>query len=168
MGLGQAEVGYLYVAVLAYENIRRLDITMYNALLMGVFDSPADFIDECEGDFMGYEFRRVDELFQTLAIDILHGDVIDAFSFAITNDIDDILMLEIRRGPCLPFKPGNEILILGKVAMQYLDGYGPAGRDLLGLINGRHTARGDKFFDFIVFNRTVYHFSNAIIQIFRI
>ena len=78
-----------------------------------------------------------------LALDVLHDDEVAAGVDAGVVDLDDVGVDELGDGERLAAEPGDELLVVGEVLGQHLDGDRPLEHPVGGLVDGRHAAAAE-------------------------
>ncbi len=117
--LGQAEVEDFNLAAFGDENVGGLHIAMDYALGMGCFERLGDLDCQRQKAASG-ERAGFDEMFQSLAVEILHRDEGSASLFADVIDRANIAMVERACGARLTLESNNGGGIGGKIFREKL------------------------------------------------
>ena len=157
---GDAEVAQLDVAFFGDEHVLRRDVTMDESHLLPFEVVFAMRVVERRGDLRSDEEREVDrnrliaflrflqDRLQIRTVDVLHGDVVRVLDLAEVVDMDDVVVIELRGELRFIDEHLDEVLIVGEVRKDLLDGH-----DLLKTFHAaharfphfRHATRGDFF-----------------------
>jgi len=138
--LGQAEVGHPHLALGVEHEIRRLDVPMYDAGVMGCPQGAAHLLQDLEGP-LGLEGPlAAQDGVEALAVDVLHGEVVGAIGKARIVGLDDVGVAEPGGGSGLADEPVDEFLVLGEPLGEDLERDQAIHGDLPGLEHGTHAA----------------------------
>src|ERR1044072_159759 len=134
--LHQTEVEHFDVTALADDNVRWLDVAMYDALLVCFSQSFRDRRDDLDGASQRQTF--VEHIAQRLAFHILHHDKrLARRRFALIVTHSDVGMIERGNSTCLTNEAGAVVMI-GRGEKLYGDA--TCEVQILSQINGAHTA----------------------------
>ena len=141
--LGDAEVGQLEDAIVADEDVRRLEIAMDDAVIVDMLEGRADL----EGDVDGVAPRElaahVDEVVEPASLDELHGVPVMPVLVAGVVELDDVRMRELGERLDLAFEALEEAGVLGEIGGEDLEGGLSAGDEFLGEMDASHAAAPD-------------------------
>ena len=110
--LGNAEVGQHRAAIFAEQNVLRLDVAVDDAAMVGVVQGAGD----SPGDGQSVLGRQTgaDALLQSIARQILHGQVVGALVGSDIVDGDDVRVAELRDDAAFMQKALGEFIISGE------------------------------------------------------
>ena len=91
---GDAEIGDLDGAVRQQHNVLRLDVTVYDALVVGMLERPQDLDREVDRFLPLDVLLLLDVFLKGDAVDVLHDDILQARAKADIVHLDDVGMGE--------------------------------------------------------------------------
>ena len=162
---GDAEVGYLHAAVPQHHHVLGLDIPVDDAPAVGVAEAPHDLCNEVQRLPPVQLPPLLHVLLQRDAVDQLHDDILDIAALGHVVHRYDVGVRQL--GDCLGFcvEPAAEVLVLGQVALENLDGHQAVQPVALGLVHNRHAPGADTLQNLIA---VVQHFSNIRVLVFHV
>jgi len=153
--LGDAEVHHEGIAVIVEHHVRRLDVAVDHALVVGVVQRTPHLAQQT-GDFA----QRWQELAgagalchalgQRAAGQQPHNQVADVLLRAIVEDGDDVGMFERGGSLRLTGEALDVAGLLGQSSGHHLDGDVPLEAALIGAIDGPHAAHAQQFAQFVL------------------
>ena len=145
--LGQTEVCKLHHPVSGDHDVLRLDVAVDDPTAVRVSQGVADLGRDLEGPWNVQLFVKLENLFQVFSVHVLHDEVKDALVFANIIDVDDVSVVELRRGARFLDEAADERGVAGKVLGKDLYCHGPPQVELLCLVDHSHAAFRDLFDD---------------------
>ena len=121
MRAGDPEVGDVDPAVAADEDVRRLDVAVDDAAVVGDLEGAGDVGGDAGGLARGEGPVLAQDRGEVLALDELHDDVRARRVFAEVEHGDDVRVAERRRGPRLVAEAREEVGVLAELGPQELD-----------------------------------------------
>ena len=118
-----------------------LEVAVDDAAAVGEAGGPQDLHDDVD---RGHGVERAvlaDDRLQRAPGDVLHRDVVGAVPLAAVEDADDVRVRERRRARGLALEALDELVVLGEVVVQDLDGQVPPQQLVLGEVHVGHAAR---------------------------
>src|SRR5690606_2129665 len=91
----------------------------------------------------------LDLILEGAPLHVLHDDVVHAAVAAHVVDLDDVGMAQPGRGPRFPREAAQELVVVGELGAQDLDGHPPVQQPVDGLVNHRHAAVADLAAQFV-------------------
>lgn len=143
---GQAEVGQLDhqpVALLGDEEIRRLDVTVDNALLVGVFEGAAALRDNVQCLVRVERPFAIAVFVQVGAVDELHGEIKGVIGLAEFVKCDDVFVAELGGVLGLTAEALDHGRLGGHLRRQHLEGDFAVILGVVRLVNRAHSAGRD-------------------------
>ena len=143
-GTGQAEVGDAQPAVVAEEEVARLDVAVHEAAAVGVVEGPRGLEADHQRLRRGEPDAAVEQRPQAAAAEVLGDDVRSAVVVAPVVHGDDVRVVEGGRRLRLGPEAAEEGVVLGQGRVQHLHGDAPAEADVVGQVDlgGRAGADG--------------------------
>ena len=108
---GDAEVHDLHPAVAGQHDVRRLDIPVHDAAVVDVVQGAGHLHGDDGRDVVRNAPARVEQVIQVDALHVLHDDEERAALLVEVVDVDDVLVLQVRKALGLAFEPGDELLL---------------------------------------------------------
>ncbi len=112
--LGDPEIGQLDLAVGRDHQVRRLQIAVDDAMLVGVVQRVADLDSQLDHLAPGQVPAILEHFLQGLALDVLHGDVRGAAELAPRQEPDDVGMAELLEDLGFAFEPVADLALLAQ------------------------------------------------------
>ena len=152
--LGDAEVEELdevgIAAALDPEAVVRLHVAVDDALLVGGVEGPADLEDHPPQPRPGKPALLLDGRREVFALEQLHRqERLTLIGVAEVDDVDDVLVLDHRRGLRLTEESLGDVRRVAEIRAQDLDREAAMDRDVLGDVDRAHPALGDPFEDLV-------------------
>src|SRR5262249_36032929 len=152
----QTEIQDLRVSTFGHEYVCRLDVTMHDAFSVRYIQCVGNFNRNVQQLF---QFHRptLDNVFQSFAIEVFHGD--EGFASILTNVVDrtDVRMIQSGSGLGLTPKSLQTLAVVGYVLGQELQSKKAAEASVFRLIDHPHAAAPKPFDDAVVRNRLADH-----------
>ena len=148
--LGDAEVAEENRVVATKQDVRRLDVSMDDALLVGVSERTGNLRHHVQRHVRIAPFSE--PCLEVAPIHVLHGDVHQLARAADVVDGDDVGVAKRGDDLRLVLKPLQEVLVVGLRAVHHLENHFPAERVLDGEIGDGHAATPDRTLDFVPLN----------------
>ena len=120
--LGQAEVHHLHMPFRREHDVRGLQITMDDALLVRLVERLGDFQADLQGVLLPEGALR-EHLLERLPFDLLHDDVAGVADLEELADAADVGMIECRGELRFPKQPLPRGLVLSNALGQDFDGH---------------------------------------------
>src|SRR5438105_13738988 len=145
----QPEIQNLGVASLRYEDVRRLDVAMDDALGMGRIERICNFDGKGEQDVI---VQRVagDHVLQRQPIQKLHHNEGPAFTLADFVDGTDVGMIQGRGGTSFPVKAFESLWVVSYILREELQSDKPTEFHVLSLVHHPHATTPDLFEDAVM------------------
>ncbi len=148
-GPGEPEVRDLHLAVVAQQDVLRLDVTVYKAGVVSGREGFEDRLDDLDSLGRSEPTAVADVLAQGLPPDKLHHQIDDMpvgpVVTALVEDGDCTRGVQPRRGVRLPVEASDEVLIVREGGMHDLESDQPVQPIVVRDIDRRHAADGDAF-----------------------
>ena len=145
--LRQPEVEHLH-AIPRQHDVLRLDVAMGDSGAMRAVERVGDLGGELER-LIERERALLDAGGQRLALQVLHHHVAGAILIADVVECADVRMIQRCDGAGFAFEAGAQILALGDVFRQDLDGDGAVEPRVAGLVHFAHSSSADRGEDFV-------------------
>ena len=148
--LGQAEVREIAVLTsrrLGDEDVRGLDVTVDEALLVRRVERLGDLGEEVDGSLRIERTAFGDDLGEVGALDVAHGEEEDAVVLACLVDRDDVRVVERCRDPRLAQEALAEANVRGEFRSDDLECHLAAEPLLVGAVDRTHPAAPDEGLD---------------------
>ena len=142
----QTEVGQHRAPVRAHEHVRRLDVPVDHAVLVGVVESVRNLRDDTDHrlDVLPAETGALrDQLVERLTLDVLHREVLGRTLGPDREHVDDARVLEPARRGRLLAKPRERPRATGHIVEQDLEGHASIEGCLPGLVHHAHATAAD-------------------------
>ncbi len=137
--LGQAEIGDEWLAVLVEQDVRRFQVAVEDAPLVGVVHRQGGLLQQRRGRFGIRDV--VGELFiQARPADQLHAEIALAVVVADLQDGHDVRMVERGDRLGLVLEPPQIVVAGQRGRPDHLEGHGAVEADLTGLVDNAHAA----------------------------
>ena len=147
--LGQAEVGDERLILRVDEHVGRLEVTMENAMLMGIVDRLGDGLHVASGTAGGQRVPA-NQNRQTLPLHVIHRDEMLARAKTDFVDGDNVGMMQRRRRHRLSPEALHRLWQRVRSEQEQLEGDYPVQASLAGLINDPHAAVPNLLEQFVV------------------
>ena len=152
-GAGDAEVHHLHRTVAGDHDVRRLDVAVDDALLVGKIQGSAHICHHAEGPVDLHRAVHFDDVTQGVTLDDFHDDVrqrtLGRGFFALVVDRDDRRMIEGRRVLGFASEPLVEGLVPGKLGPHDLDGHVTTEDRVTAPVDFRHAAVSEGVAEFV-------------------
>ncbi len=146
---GEPEVGDLHLAVVAEQDVLRLDVAVDDPRVVGRRESLEDRFDDLDGFGGGQPLAAADELPQGLASHELHHEVnhraAGSVIAALVENGDDARGVQPRGGGGFPLETTEVVLVVRERGMHDLESDQPVKPVVMSDVDRRHTADGDAF-----------------------
>ena len=162
---GDAEVGHLHAAVPQHHHVLGLDVPVDDAPAVGVGEAPHDLGDEVQGLPPVQLAPLLHVLLQRDAVDELHDDIFDIAAPGHVVHRHDVGMGQLGDSLGLRVEAAAEVLVLGQITLQDLDGHQPVQPVALGLVDHRHAPGADALQDLIA---VVQHSPDIRVLVFHV
>ena len=143
------EVHHLYLPHLRYTDVRRLDIAVNDAALVGVCEPPAHLFDEIDLLHDGEGFAGRHDIVQIAAWKVLHGDVGPPLGLSQLEDRYDVGVLEASRRLRLPEEAGAQLRVDFQIRGHHLDGDMAIERRIEALVHRPHGPAAQEVHDLV-------------------
>ena len=141
--LGDAEVGQLEDAVVADEDVRRLEIAMDDAVIVDMLEGRADLEGDVDRVAPREAAAMLDQVVEPAPLDELHRVPVLSVFVAGVVELDDVRMRELGERLDLALEALEEAGVLGELGGEDLDGGASAGDFFLGEMDASHAAATD-------------------------
>ena len=138
--LGEPEIGDLGHPILREEDVRRLEVSVENATLVGMVHRPGDGLDEFSRCAVGPACAILPLVIDSAARQVLQCQIGAAVMLADLIDLHNVRVLQPRDGISLGSKPHSESSILGGMGVDHLDCHPPVQRTLAGFVHHPHSS----------------------------
>ncbi len=125
------------------EEIGRLDVAVHQAAFVGVLQPEGGLADEIEGGLDGQRALPLDQAGEVDAVDVFHGDRMQAVGFVGVVRTDDVRMAQLADGTHLALEPLHGLDVFQAFAAKHFEGDEPVERPLPGLENLAHAPFAD-------------------------
>jgi hypothetical protein len=98
-GGGDAEIHELHVALVGEQDVARLDVTVNDALVMGVLQGLAHLVEDQHGGVVGEVALLAQKGLEGDPIDELLDDVVGGALLEVVVDVHDVVVLDIHHDP---------------------------------------------------------------------
>lgn len=144
--LGDAEIGDLHAAADIQEEVLGLDIAMKDALLVSELECVTDFRNDGEG-LGGRKFTHAHGLAKVEALDVFHGEVVEAAGKTEIVNHNNVRMIEFGEDAGLAGESFGEMWVGAELLRQQLEGNFAIEVELARLEHEAHSATADEFND---------------------
>ena len=148
----EAEVGEFGNARHRHHDVARLDVAVHDASVMRVLERGGDLTNDVERLAFGDALAGNDAVVHSVAVDILHHEVVQAVGFADLVGGNDVVVTEARGRPAFLLEARDEVRVLAEVLGQNLDSDEPVERDLAREVDLGHRALSEFSQDLIALN----------------
>ena len=138
------------------ENICRLNVAMHDALGMGRIERVGD-LDGNRHQRLELERLVADHVFQSLAFEVLHGDVGAPIVLAYVIDSEDVRVIQTGSSLRLAAETAEQVRVGGDVFGKELEGDEAAKAGVFGLENHPHPAAAEFFDHTVMRDGLAYH-----------
>ena len=145
--LGDAEIGEKGGAVGAEEDVRRLDVPVHDAALVGVAERPPHLPDQVQGPLRIHPGGFLDPCLEITALHVLHGDPHHVVHGADVVDGDDVGMGQGRDDAALVEETADEIALAVAFGVHALEHHLAMQRVLDCEVDRGHAAAADGSLD---------------------
>lgn len=142
---GNTKVGHLHKATLVNKDVLRLNVPVYQTVLVRVVERCSDLPEDVDGfiEREGSSFQ--DQSFERRAGHVFHDDVARAIIPADVVDADNVGMAESCRGLGFTLEPAEEARVGSELPAENLDRDGAIEYKVVTAVDDRHTAFADRF-----------------------
>ena len=126
-----------------HHQVPRLDVAVDDPHPVGVLEAGAGLGGDLDRGRRLERAVALQELGPGAALDVLHDDEVAAGVDAGVVDLDDVRVDELGDGERLAAEAGDELLVVGEVLGEDLDGDGPLEHAIDGPVDGRHAAAAE-------------------------
>src|ERR1700682_2737860 len=145
--MGNTEIHDLRAPVLANADIRRLDVSMYDAALVSECESGENVDDDVESGLQRKRLARLDQMLEINALDELHRDEEVTICFTQVVDAHDIWVLKRSGRLRLVQKTLAEVVLPRDRIIHHLDRNGTIEDGILGPVDDAHRPLADELED---------------------
>ena len=142
-GARDAEVHDLDVPVAVDHDVLRLDVAVDDAAAVRALDGGEQLQTDADGFVPAQAIVPADEVFERLALDVLHDDVVGPVGLAPIVDADEVRLVEAGRGLGLPAEALDEGGVVQQSLKEDLDGDAPSEGEILAQVHVGHAAAAE-------------------------
>ena len=143
------EIRHLNGAVFQQHDVLRLDVSVNDALFVGVLQSAEDLHRKVQRLSPFDLALLLNVLLQGDAVNVLHDDILDAVAEADVIDLDDIRVRKHRNGFRFIAETAQEIAVARKLFLQNFNGDPALFNVVIRLIHVCHAAYAEKLVDLV-------------------
>ena len=138
-----AEVHHDRTPLAVHHDVRRLDVAMHHALAVRVVERAGNLRENRLRHRNRKRLVLREQVIERAAVDVLHHEVQEAVLLLHRMDVDDVRMVELRRGARLGEEPVPHALTVREPRQHNLDGHAAVELQVLREKDGGHSAASE-------------------------